>query len=98
MDDFKSDDQEKKVLPDDKVSIQIRYLNLTFQEMFTAYKERLRLMRYEKKKTRLSKMMEEENKEGYSKLNHIESYLSPKVWSGGSSIRGLDAPNRESIL
>lgn len=38
----KLDDQELRVQPDENISIEIKYLNLTFQNMFTGYKEKLR--------------------------------------------------------
>jgi hypothetical protein len=37
------DDQESRIQPGEKISIDIKYLNLTFLNMFTSYKEKLRL-------------------------------------------------------
>lgn len=38
IEDFKESDQQLRVLPDEKINIDIRFLNFTFLDMFTAYK------------------------------------------------------------
>ena len=69
IEDFNEQEHQKlKVIPDEKVFVDIRFLNNTFQEMFTGYKETLRqqkILQREKKKDLLTKM-KEERKEGYA--------------------------------
>lgn len=43
-----------QVNPEEKISVDIKYLNNTFEQMFTAYKEKLRQLKIEKNKKRLS--------------------------------------------
>ena len=48
--------------PEERISVDIKYLNNTFEEMFTAYKERLRQIKIERKKNRFSKVIKKEDK------------------------------------
>jgi len=50
------------VNPEERISVDIKYLNNTFEEMFTAYKERLRQIKIERKKNRFSKVIKKEDK------------------------------------
>ena len=47
-----SEDPDVRIIPDENISIDIRHLNITFQNMFTAYKDKLHLEKLEKKKQR----------------------------------------------
>jgi hypothetical protein len=49
-----------RVNPEERISVDIKYLNNTFEDMFTAYKEKLRQINIEKKKNRLSKALKKE--------------------------------------
>jgi hypothetical protein len=52
--------EEMRVNPEERISVDIKYLNNTFEDMFTAYKEKLRQINIEKKKNRLSKALKKE--------------------------------------
>ena len=49
-------DPDSKVIPDEKISIDIRHLNNTFKEMFRSYREKLRLEKATKAKKENSKL------------------------------------------
>ena len=51
----KESDQKLKVMPREKININLRYLNLTFQDMFMGYKEKLKT----EKKNRLNQTTNE---------------------------------------
>jgi len=52
MDNHNGEDQnqQRKVEVQDQIKVDIRYLNQTFREMFTAYREKLSEFNKEKKK------------------------------------------------
>ena len=63
------------MLPDEKISIDIKYLNLTFQDMFTAFKERLRQEKnnYGKEENAQEPNEKDVGEESFERLNQSEN-------------------------
>lgn len=78
IEDFKESDQDLRVIPDKAISVDIRYLNITFQEMFTAYRQKIRQAKIDRKILR-EHNKSEQRKEGYTKIETFDESINTAV-------------------